>query len=128
MVENERFCGQTIPSIIDTEYLNCNFAQPSPGEDAGQKVGVRLFPGDDTPRIFRSCNLVNAEPPPGSTLIMCNCVLVEHDLPESVENIEVDGLIVATKATLKRIVYGKYTTAGYEYLPIPKEYLYEEER
>ena len=49
---------------VADEYIQCNFTQHVPDTSGAQPKGVRLFPGDDTPRIFRNCNLVNCEPPP----------------------------------------------------------------
>jgi hypothetical protein len=58
---------------VDTEYFQCNFMRTQPDESGAQPVGHRLFPGDDTPRIFRECNLVNCEPPPNSTGVIQEC-------------------------------------------------------
>lgn len=70
------FTGQSIPSVVDTEYHNCNFSQtlsdPNVVNDPNEPAKVRIFPGDDTPRTFYRCNLVNCEVPPGSTVTKCN--------------------------------------------------------
>lgn len=77
IVTGKNFSGQTTPNEVADEYRNCNFSHPAPVELAGKKIGVRLFPLDDTPRTFVECNLVNCLPPPGSVLIRCNTTLRE---------------------------------------------------
>ena len=41
------------------EYYRCNFSRYQPVLDGATFKGHRLFPGDNTPRTFRSCNLIN---------------------------------------------------------------------
>ncbi len=79
MITSKNFSGQTTPKTIAKEYKECNFTQPQSVKVGGKMQGVRLFPGDDTPRTFIDCNMVNCEPPPGSTLTGCNTVVVERD-------------------------------------------------
>jgi len=69
------------------EYVEYAFAYKRPLIDGGGKrVGHRIIPADDTPRIFRDCNLVNCIPPPGSTLIHCNTTIVEiEEKPRPIE-------------------------------------------
>ena len=84
MTKNKNFSKGTTPRIIDTEYVFCNFMQPQPTLVDGKWQGTRIFPGDDTPRTFRSCNLVNCEVPPGSTVIDCNTAIVQRDAAATV--------------------------------------------
>ena len=73
-VKDQNFARQTDPPKAD-EYTACNFSQ----ESAIGKHGVRLWPKDDTPRRFVGCNLVNAVPPPDSTIDeTCNTDLTEQ--------------------------------------------------
>ena len=67
--------GQPAP-LVD-EYRNANFSYQNCIEVDGEKAGNRIFPGDDTPRTFVECNLVNCEVPPGSTVERCNCAIKE---------------------------------------------------
>ncbi|MBN2560632.1 MAG: hypothetical protein JXQ75_06855 [Phycisphaerae bacterium] len=93
MTKHKNFAGKTTPAVIDVEYRDCNFSQRRPEERDGKKVGVRLFPGDDTPRTFIRCNLVNCEPPPGSTLVTCNTAIVEPvtDIGGGKQGLQVHG-------------------------------------
>ncbi len=126
MTEKKNFTNQDTPSIIDTEYHNCNFAHTDPVLDGGDWKGHRLFPGDDTPRTFIGCNLINCEPPPGSNVVKGNSAIIRPAVFQSAsDDIVIDGVGV-TINHLKRIVYGKCTPAGYEYLPTPKEYDFDE--
>ncbi len=108
MTEKKNFSGQTTPKIKDTEYRNCNFSQPDCVDDAGKMRGVRIFPGDDTPRTFIGCNMVNCEPPLGSTQIDCNNAIVRR---------------LTQIAGPKQLAYGKYEKGKYLYFPTPKETL-----
>ncbi len=89
MTERKNFSGQATPSIIDTEYQRCNFTQTLPDPNLPNRV--RLFPGDDTPRTFFRCNLVNCEVPPGSTVIKCNTSIVASNMLIGSITITVDG-------------------------------------
>ena len=112
----------TIP--VDTEYVRCNFSRSNPDKSGADPVGVRLFPGDDTPRTFIECNLKNCEPPPGSTLTGCNTVIAEQDVFDRNETITVDSVVVSTRRFNKSVVYGRLNpeTLLYEYKPTPEEY------
>lgn len=111
----------TIP--VDDEYIQCNFTQTVPDTSGADPKGVRLFPGDDTPRIFRNCNLVNCEVPPGSTVENCNTTIKEFDISRGEETITVDGQVVHTRPLTKQVIYGRVnpSTGEYIYLPIPDE-------
>lgn len=127
MTEKKLFTNQDTPSIIDTEYRNCNFGHSDPVQDGATWKGNRLFPGDDTPRTFLHCNLINCEPPPGSTVVDCNCVIVRPEVfQDASPDIEIDGESIIINH-YKRIVYGKWTPSGYQYLPSPKEYHWDKE-
>lgn len=87
--ERKNFSGQATPSIIDTEYRRCNFVQVLPDPNLPNRV--RIFPGDDTPRTFFRCNLVNCEVPPGSTVIKCNTSIVASNMLIGSITITIDG-------------------------------------
>lgn len=121
MIKNRRFSNQDIPSEIDTEYLRCNFSHTNPIEKDGKWIGVRLFPGDDTPRTFKDCNLLNCEVPPGSIVIKCNTSIVRPAVFQNTDgSIIIDGETL-TLNTYKRIVYGKWTSSGCVYYDEPQE-------
>lgn len=115
------FDPATIP--VDTEYVRCNFTQHVPDTSGANPVGVRLFPGDDTPRTFRDCNLVNCEVPPGSTLERCNTTISEYGVFDYEETVEIDGVVVHTTTFTKQVIYGRYNpdTETYDYHPTPIE-------
>ena len=122
MTERKNFFGQPTPSIIDTEYRDCNFSQPQPVDSGGGVfVGVRLFPGDDSARTFVSCNLGNAEVPPGSTVTGCNTAIVERGVLSRTETITIDGESTDIEYH-KNVVHGRWTSSGYEYKGTPDEY------
>lgn len=80
-IRGQNFARQTDPPKA-LEYIRCNFSQAS----AIKGEAVRLWPKDDTPRRFAHCNLVNCEPPPGSTIDeTCNTDLTETFECETVE-------------------------------------------
>lgn len=122
MTERKNFSGQPTPSIIDTEYRWCNFSQPAPIDVAGKKRGVRLFPGDDTPRTFANCNMMNAEPPTGSTVTSCLTCIKERGVAASTDTITIDG-VSETVDHHSDLVYGRFdpATGGYIDLPSPEE-------
>jgi hypothetical protein len=116
------FAPGTIPE--DTEYVRCNFTQSVPDTSGANPVGVEMFPGySGPPMTFRNCNLVNCEPPPGSTLMNCNTSVSEYDVFDRDETITVDGVVVSTRTFNKQVIHGKYNpeTEAYEYLPTPVE-------
>jgi hypothetical protein len=123
MIRRKNFANMNPADIpVDTEYENCNFTQSNPVDSGGGvMVGVRLFPGDDTPRIFRGCNLVNCEPPPGSTLISCNTNIVQNDAVAFEDVTRVDGIEVSRQAFHDHIHYGRWNpdTESYDYNPAP---------
>ena len=108
---------------VDSEYVACNFTQKVPDTSGAQPVGVRLFPGDDTPRTFRNCNLVNCLPPPGSTVINCNTTIAEYDVFDFDETITIDGVVIDTTTHYKMVIHGRYDpdTETPEYHPTPIE-------
>lgn len=122
MTKRKNFVNQTTPSIIDTEYLECNFGHTQPVDSGGGVfVGTRLFPGDDTPRTFTDCNLINCEVPPGSTVTGCNTAIIQRRLFDFSESVTVDGQTV-TIDHYKNVVHGRWTPSGYEYKGTPDEY------
>jgi len=92
MITKKNFSGlQGPPGIpLDDTYEFCNFSQPQSIDVGGNQRGVRLFPGDDTPRTFINCNLMNAEPPPGSTVTSCMTTMVKTNVVASTEEITID--------------------------------------
>ena len=121
MTRNKNFNGQPTPSIIDTGYEFCNFSQPQPVDVGGKMQGVRLFPGDDTPRTFINCNMTNCEPPPGSTLTGCNTTIVEKNiLSGASDKITIDGVNIVEEHHINRI-HGRFNpdTQKYDYHPSP---------
>lgn len=113
MTRNKNFSGQQTPSVVDDTYYCCNFAQPQPvfhQDDSAH--GVRLFPGDDTPRAFIQCNLTNCQVPPGSTMEECNTAIVARHQPVETEDVEVDGRTVTRTTKEGSVVHGLYDGNG----------------
>lgn len=107
----KNFKNQATPSIVDVAYDSCNFCQDAPIIVDGKRRGVRLFPGDDTPRTFIDCNLCNAEPPPGSTLVHCLTAMIEYGVDDGAGG-------------TKRVYYGRCDPATGNYIDreTPEEY------
>lgn len=117
----ENFAGlATPPPPFDqeTEFEQCNFAQPAPRPGTPVR-GVRLWPGNNTPRTFRRCNLSNCEPPPGSTIVDCNTALVSRQ--EETETATIDGTVLT--ARFDRVFYrGRLNPDGtYTRPPTPRD-------
>lgn len=113
MTSSKNFSGQSTPSIIDDTYYHCNFSQPQPvfyQDDSAH--GVRLFPGDDTPRSFLQCNLTNCEVPPGSTVEECNTAVVSRNQPIETEEVAVDGRTVTRPTKEGNTMHGHYDEDG----------------
>ena len=121
MISRKNFSGEVTPRLIDTEYESCNFSQPQPLDTAGVKSGIRLFPGDDTPRLFRNCNLINCDLPLGSTIEGGNTAIIEFSLVASSEDIIIDGVIIATEETKFNRVHGRYVDGVMEYKATPED-------
>ena len=128
MISNKNFSRQTNPDVGgETVFERCNFCQPAPVASGDDWVGTRLFPGDDTPRTFTECNLVNCEVPPGSTITKCNVMVIRRGVVVSSEDIEVAGQVI-TVDTKADICYGRQTAAGvYSYYGTPKQDILEPE-
>ena len=119
MISEKNFSNMDVNLIpVDTEYERCNFSRYQP-ELGPPIVGVRLFPGDDTPRTFTDCNLFNCEPPPGSILNNCNTWIVETGILGPTDTLEIDGVVEHTVQYHDRTLHGKYTESGYVYEPTP---------
>lgn len=115
---NKNFMGYDVAAIpLDTEYRNCNFARRAPDTSGPQPVGVRLFPGDDTPRTFIDCNLINCEVPPGSTVTNCNTAIIEYGVADTVDRLTINGVEIHSKQKTKMRAHGRWTAGGYEYFP-----------
>ena len=93
---SQNFSGDPTPRVKDTEYVGCNFSQSAPQ--------TRLFPGDDTPRTFVDCNLVNCLPPPGSTVKGCNTTQVQRGVEISETPISIGGRDTTVKSYVDRIL------------------------
>lgn len=108
--------------VIDTEYHNCNFSQETCINVAGKMQGVRIFPGDDTPRTFVDCNLVNVELPPGSTFSGCNTTILETGLLDSTNRVVINGLVIARENRKNRVHGRVMPDLSIEYKTPPVEY------
>ena len=122
MIERKNFSGQVSPDVGgETEFFRCNFSQPEPVLDGADYIGTRLFPGDDTPRTFTKCNLVNCAFPPGSTVVGGNTAIRRSRVVSSSDELEVDGYSIPVENFVD-IIYGIQRPAGvYEYFPEPVE-------
>ena len=119
MIKRKNFTATPIADIpVDAEYLECNFSQSAP---FNTNRGHRLFPGDDTPRTFTRCNLMNCEPPPGSTLVECNTWIVERGIVDHTDQVIIDGVVVNETDYHNSRRYGRYnpTTGLYDDEPTP---------
>ena len=104
MITAKNFSGQLTPAIkgqpaIVERYGNCNFTQPQPN--------TRIFPGDDTPREFIECNLVNCIVPAGCKLTRCNTTQVMRMVEDGTEDIVIDGKVNKIKKYVDRVL-GRY--------------------
>ena len=116
-IKDGNFRNQATPSKIGLVYESCAFAHDLPVDDDGLMIGNRLFPGDDTPRTFINCNLVNCEPPPGSTLITTNTTIVENGKVVGSDDVTIDGETISTPI-IENWIYGKCLADGsYFYHP-----------
>lgn len=114
-VNSKNYRDIQTPIEVDTEYVGCCFAQSQPVDTEGVKTGVRLFPGDDTPRTFTGCNLVNCELPPGSTLIKCNTTLITRQTLVNTSTIIINEQEIVAGDEVD-IIHGKYDQdLGYVY-------------
>ncbi len=117
----QNFTEQDTPSIIDTDYENCNFAHEVPVDSGGGVfIGVRLFPGDNTARTFTRCNLVNCEVPPGSTVTKCNTTIRQAMVVTGTSKVTIDS-VETTITHHKNVIHGRWTPSGYEYKGTPED-------
>jgi len=77
------------PPVIEDTYTSDNFTQAV--------ANTRIFPGDDTPRTFIRCNLVNCDLPPGSTKIDSMHGHLVRDVASDVK-VVVDGTTITEEA------------------------------
>lgn len=122
MVERKNFNGLIIPSApydVETEFFQCNFSQPAPDTSGANPVGIRLWPGDDTPRTFIRCNMMNCEPPPGSTVTKCLTCLKTVGMLGTLETIEIDGAVLGSHQKIFSRVHGRREPDG--------TYIYDEQ-
>lgn len=123
MMKHKNFSNMPLGDIpVDDEYVECNFTRTLPIDIGGGVMrGVRLFPGDDTPRIFSNCNLTNCETPPGSTVNGGNTNIVNNRLLAREDIIRVNGQEVARARFHDHIHFGRYNpeTESYDDIPSP---------
>lgn len=121
VTENKNFSGQRPPSVEDTIYVGCNFSQPQPRLAQGKYVGRRLFPGDNIPRTFVNCLMMNALPPAGSTVQGRKMTIVQPFVEDGTETVTVNGQTKTIK-TYVRIIHGftDPTTLQPVYFPQPR--------
>ena len=112
VTERKKFLNQETPSIVDTEYRDCHFAHDNPITVDGKKRGVRIFPGDDTARTFIDCNMMNVEPPPGSTVTGGLSVIKENSVLVSSESATHDDES-GTMFHYKDVIHGRYIDGAY---------------
>lgn len=118
MTKDMNFQKEVTPSVIDAEYERCNFSKQNCIDDGGVKKGVRIFPGDDTPRTFIKCNLTNCELPPNSTTVSCTNAIKEKCVYVDSDFVEIDGEVIEVK-NYADILYGNYKDGEYIYKPLP---------
>lgn len=121
----KNFSGMTTPPPpydVETQFVGCNFAFQSPVAtgDPDKPVGNRLWPGDDTSRSFRDCNLLNCETPPGSNVQDSNTTLTDDEGAQ--ESIVIDGLQIDSVTGIQ-VTYGRWRPSldAYEYLEPPNK-------
>ena len=115
-IENFNFRNKPNPVKAST-YTQCCFAHDQPIDTGGVKTGHRLFPGDDTPRTFIKCNLVNCEPPPGSTLVRCNTSIKTRGVVKSTTTVTIDDESLGVDE-LVDIMHGRYDAETQTYIYI----------
>lgn len=104
----------------DFEFERCNFTRTQPDLSGAQAKGVRLWPGDDRPRVFRHCNLFNCETPPGSTIIDCNTWIVETSIPGPSDELVIDGVVEDVTQYHNRTVHAKWNGTTYDRAGFPQ--------
>jgi len=122
-VRHQNYSGKLTPDVIDVRYEHCNFSQPQPAESGGKKIGVRIFPLDNTSRIFADCNLNNCELPPGSIKEgRCTQKVIERGVVKTTSLITVNAKLMGGVKEYVNVLYGKYDHNNkIQYLPIPRE-------
>ena len=120
--KRKSFAGQDTPRLVDIEYHECNFMMRQPLDVGGLKVGIRLFPGDDTARTFINCNLMNREVPPNSIIQGGNTAIIVFDVVTSTDSVEVGGETISVD-NLSNFCHGRYNpeTLEIEYKETPEE-------
>lgn len=124
MITNQRFRDPDVNTGVpkDDVYRNVRITFSAPDKSGASPRGVRLWPGDDTPRQFIGCKLINCEPPPGSTLQDCTAVVMDYRVLDRGDTLTVNGSVLFTDEFYKNIAYGIYdSSANYVELPVPEE-------
>jgi hypothetical protein len=122
MIKNRNYSNHDPAQLPNLPvFEGYNFARTQPDTTGPEPVGVRLWPGDDTPRTFINCNLMNCEVPPGSTVTDCLTVIMETDIPDYDETLVIDGVERARVNFKKVRIHGRYVDGVLERKPAPEE-------
>lgn len=125
MISSRNFTNVAVTELpADDEYELCNFTQRVPDTSGANPKGVRLWPGDDTPRTFRNCNLTNCEVPPGSTIIDSNTDIIVFDIVSHTDDIVIDSVVVDSTTYHNYAHHGRFNpeTGLNEYKSVPDVY------
>ena len=110
----QNFSGLTVPPPpfdTETRFERCVFNQPEPDmTDPDNPVGIRLWPGDDTPRRFDQCRLINCQVPPNSEVDPRSKMFIMRQVLDT-DTVTIDGLVLSVEY-VTRIVYGRYRPDG----------------
>lgn len=121
MIENKIFANPAPNEVPkDSEYRGCMIKFDAPDTSGASPAGNELWPGDNTPRTFIDCNLINVAPPPGSTLIRTNATVIEYGIAAGSDTLTVDSVLIHTTNYILNRTYGRYDdTATYVELGTP---------
>lgn len=109
MIENKGYSNPAPDEVPkDSEYRSCLIKFDAPDTSGASPAGKELWPGDNTPRTFIDCNLINVAPPPGSTLIRTNATVAEYGIPAGSDTLTVDGALIHTTNYIVNRTYGRY--------------------
>ena len=110
-----------LPLLSDRHFSECNFVHRQPVDSGGGiMIGTRLFPAETTGITFDNCNLINCEPPPGSTVNGGNVAIIVYNVITASDTVTVDGEVI-TLDTHSNFVHGRYWNGAYEYRPTPEQ-------
>lgn len=107
-----------VPKVDEYRNIVIKFNQPD--TSGPSPVGKELWPGDNTPRRFINCNLINVAVPPGSELIATTAQIVEYDIPVGSDTLTIDGVVLHTSNYTENRTHGRFRGNGvYQELPAP---------